>query len=125
MLITGAAELGLALSDRQREQFALLAAETVGRAYGGGMLKIEPREADHLPVPSPELVRGCADDLRRIRPAVAARLRAGQLLDAVALVDEAILSGDLTSGQLDAIRQEHASLAARRRARGRDTAGGG
>lgn len=103
----------------------LLAAETVGRAYGGGMLKIEPREADHLPVPSPELVRGCADDLRRIRPAVAARLRAGQLLDAVALVDEAILSGDLTSGQLDAIRQEHAALTARRRARGRDTAGGG
>ena len=24
----------------------LLAAETVGRAYGGGMLKLEPREAD-------------------------------------------------------------------------------
>ena len=35
----------------------LLGAELVGRAYGGGMLKIEPREADQLPVPSPGLLR--------------------------------------------------------------------
>lgn len=99
----------------------LLGAETVGRAYGGGMLKIEPREADVLPVPAPELVRANADRLRAARPAVAARLRAGRLLDAVALVDEALLiaSSSLTEPQLGAIRRDHAGLTARRVARGK------
>ena len=102
----------------------LLAAETVGRAYGGGMLKIEPREADYLPVPSPELVLCHAEELRRIRPAVTARVRAGRLLDAVALVDEVLLRRPLTTAQLEAIRDDHVALTARRRARGRDATGG-
>ncbi len=99
----------------------LLGAETVGRAYGGGMLKIEPREADVLPVPSPELVRGNADQLRRARPAVAARLREGRLLDAVAIVDEVLLTATstMTERALRAVRQDHASLTARRIARGK------
>ncbi|MDG4665208.1 N-6 DNA methylase [Mycobacterium sp. 236(2023)] len=99
----------------------LLGAETVGRAYGGGMLKIEPREADVLPVPSPDLVRRTADQLRSVKPAVAARLRDGRLLDAVALVDEALLIGSMTvtERQLRAIRRDHTSLTARRIARGK------
>lgn len=103
----------------------LLGAETVGRAYGGGLLKIEPREADQLPVPSPTLVRRNADDLRRIRPAVAAQLRAGGLLNAVALVDEVLLTGSmgLNRKRLQAIRQDHADLAARRIARGKTNGG--
>jgi adenine-specific DNA-methyltransferase len=103
----------------------LLGAETIGRAYGGGMLKIEPREADHLPVPSPALVRRNADDLRRIRPAVAAQLEAGQLLDAVALVDEVLLTGSmqLSHKRLQAIREDRAALAARRIARGKTNGG--
>jgi hypothetical protein len=103
----------------------LLGAETVGRAYGGGMLKIEPREADHLPVPSPALVRQNADDLRRVRPAVAAQLRAGRLLDAVALVDEVLLTRSMRVNRkrLQAIRQDRADLAARRIARGKASGG--
>ena len=38
----------------------LLGAETVGRSYGGGMLKLEPKEADRLPVPSPALIEAAS-----------------------------------------------------------------
>lgn len=33
-----------------------LGAEIVGRSYGGGVLKLEPREASRLPVPRPDLL---------------------------------------------------------------------
>ena len=35
----------------------LLGAELVGRSYGGGILKVEPKEADLLPVPVPRRAR--------------------------------------------------------------------
>ncbi|MFT4083334.1 MAG: class I SAM-dependent methyltransferase [Nocardioides sp.] len=99
----------------------LLGAETVGRAYGGGMLKIEPREADQLPVPSAALVEKHADALRSIRPKVSAALRSGRLLDAVALVDEIVLTRGLrmSAKSIKAIRSDHADLTARRVARGK------
>jgi len=101
----------------------LLGAETVGRAYGGGMLKLEPGEADLLPVPAPDLLRDAAVDLTRVRPAVARHLRAGQLRDAVALVDAVLLTGHLgvPRSQLRALRDAHADLTARRTARGAGT----
>lgn len=97
----------------------LLGAETVGRAYGGGMLKLEPREADHLPVPSPEAVTAARDGLRAVRRAVAADLAAGQLLRAVARVDEVLLAGTLglTRGDVAGLAAARAALAARRAAR--------
>ncbi|OPX08374.1 N-6 DNA methylase [Mycobacterium sp. AT1] len=108
----------------------LLGAETVGRAYGGGMLKVEPREADLLPMPSPEVVAQQADELRAAQPQVAKYLRAGRLLDAVAVIDDVLLVGagarsrrnrarwSLTTDQLRYIRADHAALTARRTARG-------
>lgn len=100
----------------------LLGAEIVGRAYGGGMLKLEPGEADRLPVPAPDVVHGAAGDLAAIRPKVARCLRAGRLTDAVALVDEVLLTGHLgvPGGDLAALRDAHAELTARRTARGAD-----
>jgi len=97
----------------------LLGAETVGRAYGGGMLKIEPREADRLPVPSPDLVKAARKALSDIRPQMATHLRAGQLTHAARLVDNVLLIGELGMSHTDvrALRDAHAELTARRTAR--------
>jgi tRNA1(Val) A37 N6-methylase TrmN6 len=108
----------------------LLGAETVGRAYGGGMLKLEPREADLLPVPSIEAVTAARAALQRIRPVVAAELAAGQLLDAVARVDRALLVDTLglDPAQVARLASARAVLAARRAARssgGRSSGGRG
>lgn len=99
----------------------LLSAEMVGRAYGGGILKIEPREADSWAVPSARLVEGGAPALRGVRTGVARALRAGRLLDAVAMVDEVLLlgPGELTDVELDGVRQARAELARRRMVRAR------
>lgn len=100
----------------------LLGAETVGRAYGGGMLKLEPREADRLPVPSPDVLDAAATELTEIHPRVAAALRAGQLEAAAQFVDDVLLIGalGLAASEVAALRREHVSLRARRTARGAD-----
>lgn len=99
----------------------LVGAETVGRAYGGGMLKLEPREADRLPVPPAALVEAAAERLTTIRPQVAGLLRSGKLTEASKLVDDVLLVGELGMARADVrvLRNAHAELTARRAARGR------
>lgn len=99
----------------------LLGAEVVGRAYGGGMLKIEPREADVLPVPSPALVDRHRRALNGLRPSIASMLRSGRLMDAVAAVDDVLLVKGLriSKTSLGAVRADHADLTSRRIARGK------
>jgi tRNA1(Val) A37 N6-methylase TrmN6 len=101
--------------------FSLLGAEMVGRSYGGGLLKLEPREADILPVPAPAMVRDAAPALRDARPAVAAALRDGDVAGATALVDRVLLTGHLglNEEKVTALRLARALLGQRRRARGR------
>lgn len=93
----------------------VLHAEMVGRAYGGGVLKIEPREADRWLVPAPELIAARAAELRAARRAVAALLGRGRLLEAVGLVDAAL---DLDA-DLESVRAARHSLATRRAVRSR------
>jgi hypothetical protein len=98
----------------------LVGAETVGRAYGGGMLKLEPREADRLPVPSPELLTAVRKRLAELRPHVGRLLRDGELIGAAKLLDDVLLIGELGTSVADvrALREAHAELTARRMARG-------
>lgn len=99
----------------------LLGAETVGRAYGGGMLKLEPREADVLPVPSASAIKHGIGELRDIRATVSKALSERNLRDAVAIVDRALLRDALNVPETDIRRLADAGreLAGRRFARGR------
>lgn len=99
----------------------LLNAEMVGRTYGGGILKLEPREADIWAMPSADHIRNNADDLRAIKAKVSAMLRQGKLERAVALVDQVLLidSGIVTADELERVRDAHFGMSNRRITRGR------
>lgn len=95
----------------------VLHAEIVGRSYGGGILKIEPREADRWLVPSPELVAARADELRAVRRRAGTLLERGQLLEATRIVDDAL--GLDTHVALEPVRTARDSLSTRRTVRSR------
>lgn len=94
----------------------LLNAEMVGRAYGGGILKIEPKEADTWAMPSPSLIISCADGLYKVKNHVADLLNAGNLLEAVRLVDEIMLinSNRVSREEIEHVRTAREELAGRR-----------
>lgn len=97
----------------------LLGAELVGRAYGGGLLKLEPKEADLLPVPTPELVETHADELRTVVPHVADCLRGGNLIAAANIVDNVLLVRGLGISRRDlrALRSARQAMFERRETR--------
>lgn len=99
----------------------LLGGELVGRAYGGGMLKLEPREASRLPVPSLELVRSRSSDLRALLPQLAPHLRSNDLAGAARMVDRVLFAGQVgvRSAELKAVREGWEYLSGRRSARGK------
>lgn len=97
-----------------------LSAEISGRAYGGGILKMEPREAAKLLVPSPASVRHRRADLEDALPAAKRLLGAGRLPAARELIDGLLFAGGaLGSEGLGAIRAAHRRLSERRRVRAR------
>jgi adenine-specific DNA-methyltransferase len=97
----------------------LLGAELVGRAYGGGLLKVEPKEGDLLPVPAPETIASAAAALREVAPQVGRRLRSGDLLGAAKIVDDVLLVAalGLKRAQVRTLREAREALFSRRAAR--------
>lgn len=98
----------------------LLGAELVGRSYGGGLLKVEPKEADLLPVPSPNVLGSAGAELRALRPQLAKHLRSADLESAVALVDRVLLIEHLGLKRklVRGLREAREALFERRRTRG-------
>lgn len=97
----------------------MLGAEFTGRAYGGGLLKMEPGEADLWALPSPTVVQDARASLLAIRPQVAGKLSTGKVLEAAALVDDILLVQALGMSQDDLthLRSARSALAGRRAAR--------
>lgn len=97
-----------------------LGAELVGRSYGGGMLKVEPKEADMLPVPAADVLAAAAPALRTLRPQLSRHLRNADLDSAVTLVDRVLLIEHLglTRAQVRGLREAREALFRRRATRG-------
>ena len=103
----------------------LLGAEVVGRSYGGGMLKHEPREADALPIPSFEIIKSCARKLRLLQPQIAAALIRSDLTPATDIVDRVLLHESLgiSMKKIEALRQARDLLFQRRMSRSKGQRG--
>jgi len=99
----------------------ILGAELIGRSYGGGILKLEPKEADQLPMPSPELLYSASQDLQALRPHLGIELRQGDVLSVVKAVDSIILRKHLglKTSDLRILRDARVALFSRRTNRGK------
>lgn len=83
----------------------MLGAEVHGRSYGGGLLKMEPREAAALPLPRPAALAVAWAELKPHKETLERQLKAGRWTEVVKRVDTAVLG---TAAHLSA--QDVASL---------------
>lgn len=97
----------------------MLGAETNGRSYGGGILKMEPREAGSLPVPSVKALTEAWGILRPQRDALNRQLRDGRWTNVVKLVDEVLLQEVMAMTGSDVAELHEATASLRERRLGR------
>lgn len=69
----------------------MLGAEVNGRSYGGGILKMEPREAASLPLPNADVMERAWAELAPQRRTLETQLRKGQWTEVAKRVDAAVL----------------------------------
>jgi adenine-specific DNA methylase len=97
---------------------SLLSFELEGRSYGGGVLKLETREAERVVLP--RLDPSLAEVLQATLPAIDQAVRSGQPGRASELVDERLVdAGIVDAAGVRAIRETLGSLQRRRALRGR------
>jgi adenine-specific DNA methylase len=110
-----AARLSVDHAARSAGALTFAFSEVVGRSYGGGMLELQPREAEALPFPHPHGLT--VEDVA----AVDAILRRGELLAALDYVDRRLLvdGAGMDQALVDRLRGAWMRLRDRRLARGR------
>jgi hypothetical protein len=94
----------------------MLGAETLGRSYGGGVLKMEPREAASLPVPAPDNLQAAWRKLGAEKERFDSLLKQGEWWTVVAEVDRALLREvmGLSADEVTELRDGAALLRIRR-----------
>lgn len=107
--------------------FTQLSAELIGRSYGGGILKLEPREAAALPVPTDEHLQTAWAHLQSERLGLNELVRNKDFETVTQRVDEALLRNTLKipNSDIQELRRELRRQRARRQGRELTHAGDG